>query len=128
MKFDMECCMAAAEIATKSKPSEEKTRISITKYTHITSMQNISGYWSDPQVFTQHIGKEITIPNEFDVFDEEKRTLVFATVLALCILRVQFSASSAAWKLVQSKAMTWLSSQDSSIAWSTIISSLEKLI
>ena len=131
------CALTGCKAKGRAAPPAEKlvkeaevssAQAKLTRYMDITSMQELHGYWTDPTVFTTYIGKDIPIPEEIcDAFDGTDRTHIFATVLALSLLRSRFSENSAAWSRVQSKALAWLSSKSSSISWNDVITNLVKL-
>jgi hypothetical protein len=80
-------------------------------FTSITSLQTIKGFWKDAGKLGKLLGvpKIAAFPQLQNVEDENS---IFASVLALAILRKTFSSNRASWSLIEEKCLNWLASQN----------------
>jgi hypothetical protein len=76
----------------------------------LTDLQSIRGYWSDVQKVIALVGIKSVEP-----FDElrghENSSSIFASVLAVAILRKRLQSQRSSWSLIESKCLKWLSCQ-----------------
>jgi hypothetical protein len=73
----------------------------------VTSLQLIDGSWENVQELFDLVGRRIQKVAALSAIDEGKR--IFATIVAVAILRGKFPARAAAWSLIEEKALAWLS-------------------
>jgi hypothetical protein len=72
----------------------------------LIGLQKVDGSWSDIQTLQDSNGIHVICPSEFTGKPD-----VFATALAIAILRKRFSARERQWKMIERKALKWLRTQ-----------------
>jgi hypothetical protein len=78
----------------------------------IVALQNLDGPWSEVETLISLSGKSL---NEFNALRNELDS-VFATVLAVAMLRHRCPARESAWNLIVHKALSWLGRELGNIA------------
>jgi hypothetical protein len=80
------------------------------EFTSITALQDIAGYWTEPKALATLVGIQ-TIAVFDDLKGHGQGKSVFASVLAIAILRKRFGADRVSWSLIEEKCLKWLASQ-----------------
>ena len=91
----------------------------------VTVLQSIRGYWDDISTILSAIGKQgIDVPSGLSSASgicEDDKSRAFNTVVALAVLRHQFISSQSSWKMIEKKALSWLSSVSRDVNWESLI-------
>jgi hypothetical protein len=73
----------------------------------VTSLQSLDGSWQDVQALFNFVERRI---DPFPALPgDAEGNAIFATIVALAVLRVKFQHRAAAWRMIERKALTWLS-------------------
>jgi hypothetical protein len=72
----------------------------------LIKLQNVKGLWSDIKTIEKSCGIHVECPPELT-----RKRDVFATALAIAILRNRFSGRESQWKMIERKGLKWLSTQ-----------------
>jgi fluoride ion exporter CrcB/FEX len=72
----------------------------------LLDLQGIDGSWTDPQAVQAAASVKVDCPSEFS-----GRIAIFATALAIAILRKRFQEKESQWRLIERKGLRWLSAQ-----------------
>jgi hypothetical protein len=72
----------------------------------LLGLQNFEGAWVDPQKLQDLCGVQVKCPTALAGKNE-----VWATTLAVAILRVRFKDRKSEWTMIERKALQWLASQ-----------------
>jgi hypothetical protein len=104
---DCQSCASAAPAPAAAPPHEARRVLESDPLIEVVELQGIDGSWSevDPLLILSR-----KVEADFAAVEAASggRRTVFATVLAVAILRVQCQARKAAWRLVEQKALDWL--------------------
>ena len=92
--------------------------------TLVTGLQTIDGHWADVKPIWNLLEKPPRMPDITNI-DEEQKKNVYNTILALAVLRHKFMADHASWKLMEQKALSWLTSVSSTTDWNTCIQEIQ---
>ena len=91
----------------------------------VTVLQSMRGYWDDISSLLSETGKQgIEVPADISSISgigDDDKARAFNTVFAIAVLRHLFMSSHRSWKLVEKKAMSWLSSLSSGVNWELLI-------
>jgi hypothetical protein len=81
-------------------------------YIRVTSGQRVAGYWElakmSELLATSEADLMAQAPQELLKNDPAVAAQLWATLLALSLLRLKFAANHLSWKLIESKALSWL--------------------
>jgi hypothetical protein len=72
----------------------------------LAALQTVDGYWASAEQVQTITGVAIDSPSDMALIPS-----VFATVLAIAILRTKFSDRSGQWRMIERKALRWLVDQ-----------------
>jgi hypothetical protein len=72
------------------------------------SLQAFDGSWKDPQALLTAAAVRVECPSEL-----AGQPAVFATALAIALLRKRFQANESQWRMIERKALMWLSARGS---------------
>ena len=88
-------------------------------YDRVCALQTMKGYWDNVA-----LPPDLEMPPEIESMDsignEDKKHALF-TILALAVLRHRFMTSYDAWKMIERKALLWLSSLSADTDWESLI-------
>jgi hypothetical protein len=87
----------------------------------LLDLQGFDGSWADAHALERLAGVTVECPD-----DLSGRGAVFATALAIALLRKQFEAKESVWRLIERKGLRWLAQQgvDAEAIVSTLITLL----
>jgi hypothetical protein len=72
----------------------------------VTSLQKIDGSWQDAQALLKMFRCAIEIfPSLVSPEDGDE---IFATIIGVAILRAEFQDKAVAWRMIEAKALKWL--------------------
>ncbi len=91
--------METEEIKREKKPQPGR------QYTEIAMLQKIEGFWTLPDIAS--FGS-VEIPELKKTVPHSVDETVWATLLALSVLKTRFAGERMCWKLVELKALSWL--------------------
>ena len=105
-------------------PEKEPAKQQFTFHS-VTVLQNLRGYWDDISTLLSETGKQgIEVPSDISSISgiaADDKSRAFNTVFAIAVLRHLFMSSHSSWKLVEKKAISWLSSLSSGVNWELLI-------
>jgi hypothetical protein len=76
------------------------------KFRDVTDRQEIDGSWKNATLLLDRVGGAIQVFPELDGVDRADE--IFATIVALAILRAKCMENAAAWRMIEGKAVRWL--------------------
>jgi hypothetical protein len=94
----MGACLSDDDDAVPVKPSDPMLAL--------IGLQKVQGSWNNIQAIQQVCGIHVECPSELT-----GKVDVFATVLAIAVLRKRFSDRESQWKMIERKGLRWLNSQ-----------------
>jgi hypothetical protein len=74
----------------------------------VVELQQFDGCWTDVEGLCAIIGRRIAILDELMSIREKERERVFATIIAIAILRDRCATQRASWQLIEQKGLNWL--------------------
>ena len=100
-------------------------------FTSVTDLQSMRGYWTDIKPLLEHTGDVVpTLPditNMSGIGDDDKMRALH-TVFAIAVLRHYFLTSRSSWKMVEGKAISWLSQLSQTLNWEGLIQQVESTL
>ena len=106
------------ERALKQRMEREEKQASADKITGLTALANlitaqqVNGSWTLNSLLAQHIGKSLTVLESACPIERNGTAAsVWATVLAVSLLRARYSTQEDEWELIAMKAESWLKKQ-----------------
>jgi hypothetical protein len=75
----------------------------------VTDLQEVNGSWRDSQAVAK--AGQVKAKVWSDLAGQKGGAVIFATILALAILRAKAAGRRAAWFLIEEKALKWLRAQ-----------------
>jgi hypothetical protein len=76
------------------------------KLADVTSLQRLDGSWDNPAALIALAKVDVAAPASLDGKSEAKA--IFATAVAVAILRTRFAQRRASWTMIERKALEWL--------------------
>ena len=120
----MACAAPAINGAAPRKKEQAPAKQEFT-FRSVTVLQSMRGYWDDISTILSAIGKQgIDVPSGLSSASgicEDDKSRAFNTVVALAVLRHQFISSQSSWKMIEKKALSWLSSVSRDVNWESLI-------
>jgi hypothetical protein len=72
----------------------------------LIALQTVDGYWASAEQLQTAAGLHVDCPSDLAGIPS-----VFATVLAIAILRTRFLDRKSQWRMIERKALRWLAGQ-----------------
>jgi hypothetical protein len=116
-----ECYESAATAARPSRPSCKHPGTD--PMLELTALQNVDGCWTSSKQLQTIARVRVDCPS-----DLRRNPSVFATVLAIAILRTTFTDRINQWRMIERKALRWLKDQISDAAAEAAIDRLVLLL
>jgi hypothetical protein len=97
---------AAALLRARPPPPAAKPQVPSDPMLELTALQKVDGSWASAEQLQKFAGATIECPSDLALSPS-----VFATVLAIAVLRKRFFDRNSQWRMIERKALRWLANQ-----------------